>query len=247
MKPTSKQGRRSTSRRMRDPYLEREAQRYEHPLPSREFILETLTEQGVPVAQADLEHLLEIQPHEHDTFARRITAMQREGEIMRNRRDAICVVEKLDLVRGRVQGHADGFGFLIRDDKGPDMFLQAREMQKVLHGDRVVARESGVDRRGRPEGKIIEVLEHAQQRLVGRLHSKHGVLFVVAEDKRISQDFLVPSHEAGGAKEGQVVGIEVLAQPARHSQPVARVTEILGNYGDPGMEIQIALRKHALP
>jgi ribonuclease R len=247
MKQTPKQSRRSTSKRARDPNLEREAQRYEHPLPSREFILETLAEQGVPVTQDSLEKLLEIESRERGTFARRIAAMEREGEIMRNRRDAICVVEKLDLVRGRVQGHADGFGFLIRDDKGPDMFLQSREMQKVLHGDRVVARESGVDRRGRPEGKIIEVLEHAQQRLVGRLHNKHGVLFVVAEDKRISQDFLVPPHEAGHAKEGQVVSIEVLAQPARHSQPVARVVEILGNYGDPGMEIQIALRKHALP
>ncbi len=247
MKTTNSRTKRGTSRRARDPYLEREAQRYEEPLPSREFILETLAEQGVPVAQADLEKLLEIEPHEQKTFSRRIAAMEREGEIMRNRRDALCVVEKLDLVRGRVQGHPDGFGFLIREDKGPDMFLESREMQKVLHGDRVVAREAGVDRRGRPEGKIIEVLEHAQQRLVGRLQNKHGVLFVVAEDKRISQDFLIPPHEAGDAKAGQVVTIEVIAQPARHSQPVARVLEVVGNYGDPGMEIEIALRKHALP
>jgi ribonuclease R len=244
--PLSRQ-QRTISRRARDPFLERESRRYENPLPSREFILETLTEQGVPVAQDDLEQLLEIERHEREAFTRRISAMEREGEIMRNRRDAICVVEKLDLLRGRVQGHADGFGFLIRDDKGPDLFLQSREMQKVLHGDRVVAREVGVDRRGRPEGKIIEVLDHAQRQLVGRLQNKHGVLFVVAEDKRISQDFLVPAGEAHGAKAGQVVTIEVIAQPARHSQPVARVLEVVGNYGDPGMEIQIALRKHALP
>jgi len=110
-----------------------------------------------------------------------------------------------------------------------------------------VARISGVDRRGRPEGKIVEVLERAQQRLVGRLRREHGILFVSAEDKRISLDFLVPPDGAGGATPGQVVTAEVIAQPSKHAQPVARIVEVLGNYADPGMEIEIALRKHALP
>ena len=199
------------------------------------------------MAEDELERLLGITPDEREAFSRRLAAMEREGEIMRNRRNAICVVDKLDLIRGRVQGHPDGFGFLIRDDGGSDMFLGSNEMQKVLHGDRVMARQSGIDRRGRPEGKIVEVLEHVQQRLVGRLHSEHGVLFVVAEDKRISQDFLIPPAETHGANPGQVVTVEVLTQPAKHSQPVARVVEVLGNYADPGMEIEIALRKHTLP
>ena len=232
---------------MADPFLERERARYARPVPSREYILQTLTERGVPVAEDELERLLGIAPGEREAFSRRLAAMEREGEIMRNRRNAICVVDKLDLIRGRVQGHPDGFGFLIRDDRGPDMFLGPKEMQKVLHGDRVVARQSGIDRRGRPEGKIVEVLEHVQTRLVGRLHSDHGVLFVVAEDKRISQDFLIPAGESRGANPGQVVTVEVLTQPAQRSQPVARVVEVLGNYADPGMEIEIALRKHSLP
>ncbi len=233
--------------RARDPHREREASRYERPVASREFILETLTQQGVPVAERELERLLHIAPAERDAFTRRIAAMERDGEIMRNRRNAICVVAKLDLVRGRVHGHPDGFGFLVRDEGGPDLFLGPKEMREVLHGDRAVARISGVDRRGRPEGKIVEVLERAQQRLVGRLRREHGILFVSAEDKRISHDFLVPPDGVGGATPGQVVTAEVIAQPSRHAQPVARVIEVLGNYADPGMEIEIALRKHALP
>jgi ribonuclease R len=233
--------------RARDPHHEREASRYERPVASREFILETLTQRGVPVAEDELERLLRIAPAEREAFTRRIAAMERDGEIMRNRRNAICVVAKLDLVRGRVQGHADGFGFLVRDDRGPDLFLGPKEMREVMHGDRVVARISGTDRRGRPEGKVVEVLERGQLRLVGRLHSEHGVLFVTAEDKRISHEFVVPPDAAGGAKPGQVVNVEVVAQPSKHAQPVARVVEVLGNYADPGMEIEIALRKHALP
>ena len=236
-----------TARDQRDPFYEREAGLYENPLPSREFILATLKERGVPVAEPELSALLDIRPEEAIPLTRRLAAMEREGQIMRNRRDDICIVEKLDLVAGRVQGHADGFGFLVRDDKGPDMFLGPDEMRKVLHGDRVVARISGVDRRGRPEGKIAEILERAKTHHVGRLQSRHGVYFVVAEDKRISQEFMVPPDQIGSAKAGQVVTVELIAQPARHSQPVARVVELLGDYGDPGMEIQIALRKHSLP
>ncbi len=233
--------------RARDPHIARETRRYERPVPSREFILETLQRRGVPVSGGELERLLHITPAERDAFARRLAAMERDGEIMRNRRNAICVVAKLDLVRGRVQGHPDGFGFLARDDGGPDLFLGAKEMREVMHGDRVVARMSGADRRGRPEGKVVEVLERAQQRLVGRLHSEHGIRYVTAEDKRVSHEFLVPPDAAGGAQPGQVVTVEVVAQPSRHAQPVARVIEVLGDYADPGMEIEIALRKHALP
>ena len=234
-------------RRNRDPFMAREAERYEHPVPSRELILEVLLEAGVPMEEKDLARQLDIGKRDDDAFSRRIGAMERDGQIMRNRRGDLCVVEKLDLIRGRVLGHKDGFGFMQREDDGPDLFLGPREMQKVLHGDRVMARISGMDRRGRPEGKIVEVLEHGQTRFVGRLHVEHGVTFVAAEDKRISQEFVVPAGEAGKAKVGQVVTVEIISQPGRHAQPLARVVEILGNYADPGMEIEIALRKHALP
>ena len=230
-----------------DPHFSREQRKYEAPVPSRELILETLVTQGVPVSDGQLQQLLHITPSELEGFERRLGAMQREGQIMRNRRGAICVVTKMDLITGAVQGHPDGFGFLVRDDAGPDLFLGPHEMAKVLHGDRVAARESGLDRRGRPEGKIVEVLTRANTRVVGRLHSEHGVLIVIAENKRISQDFLVPPGESMKAKPGNVVVAEIIEQPAPHVRPVARVVEVLGNYADPGMEIEIALRKHDLP
>jgi ribonuclease R len=232
---------------MRDPNYERERERYDEPLPSREFILETLLERGVPVPEDELVELLEIKAEERSGFQRRLGAMERDGELMRNRTGAICVVTKLDLVRGAVQGHPEGYGFLVREEDGPDLFLNFGEMQKVLHGDRVVARVSSVDRRGRLEGKIVEVLERAQQRIVGRMRNEHGVLLVVPENKRINRDFLIPPAESGGAQAGQVVTIQILVQPSPHVQPVGRVIEVLGNYADPGMEIEIALRKHELP
>jgi ribonuclease R len=230
-----------------DPFLERERAQYEHPLPSREFILQILEEQGAPVQEEELFGLLHIKQQEEELFTRRLRAMERDGQIMRNRKGAICVVDKLDLVKGKVQGHPDGFGFVIPDDGSADLVLSAKEMHKVLHGDTVMVRVAGMDRRGRREGKIVEVLEYANQRLVGRLYEDHGILFVVAENRRISQDILVAPGGAGGAKSGQVVVLEILQQPSKHAQPIGRIVEVLGNYADPGMEIEIALRKHDLP
>jgi ribonuclease R len=233
--------------RARDPWLEREQSRYENPLPSREYILGLLLEQGVPVSAAQLSEMLAIKPLEQEAFDRRLAAMERDGQVMRNRKNAICVVEKLDLVKGRVQGHPDGFGFLIRDGGGDDLYLNAGEMAKVLHGDRVVASEGGINARGRREGHIVEVLERANSKVVGRYLSEHGIGLVAPEDRRISQDILIPAGAEGRARPGQVVVAEIIEQPQRHGKPVGRIVEILGNYADPGMEIEIALRKHDLP
>lgn len=227
--------------------MEREKTKYDHPLPSREFVLQILAEQGVPVTQEKLAKLLEIQDDEIDLFARRMRAMERDGQIMRNRKNAICIASKLDLIKGRIEGHADGFGFLVPDDGSPDIFLSPKEMHKVLHRDIVMGRVTGTDRRGRPEGTIVEVLEHVNHRMVGRLFSDHGILFVVAENKRINQDILIPGGADNGAKPGQVVTVELMQQPNKYAQPIGRVVEVLGNYADPGMEIEIALRKHDLP
>ena len=230
-----------------DPFLEREREQYEHPLPSREYILQVLGQHGVPVEQEELISMLQIEEHEEELFVRRVRAMERDGQIMRNRKRAICVMEKLDLVKGKVQGHPDGFGFLIPEDGSDDLVLSAKEMHKVLHGDIVMARVGGMDRRGRREAAIVEVLEHANTRVVGRLYEDHGIMFVVAENRRISQDILVAPGEQGAAIAGQVVILELMQQPSKHAQPIGRIVEVLGNYGDAGMEIEIALRKHDLP
>ncbi len=234
--------------RDRDPHLEAEREKYETPLPSREFILEVLREQGMPVAPDALIELLDITEEERDLFLRRIRAMERDGQLMRNRKQALCVVDKIDLIPGKVEGHPDGFGFLVPDDGTPDLFLGPKEMHKVLHGDRVVGRELRSEQRsGRREATIVEVLQRGNQKVVGRLYNDHGIWFLVAENKRINQDFLVPAEHVGEAKPGQVVVAEILQQPDKYAQPLARVDQILGSYGDPGMEIEIALRKHDLP
>ena len=230
-----------------DPHLEREREQYDHPLPSREYILQLLAEKGVPIDEEDLCKQLHIEPYEEDLFNRRLRAMERDGQIMRNRKRAICVVDKLDLIKGKVQGHPDGFGFIIPEDGSADLVLSAKEMHKALHGDTVMVRISGLDRRGRREASIVEVLEHGTTRLVGRLYEEHGIQFVVAENRRISQDILVAPSERINAKVGQVVVLEIMQQPSKHAQPIGRVVEVLGNYADPGMEIEIALRKHDLP
>ncbi|SEG05883.1 ribonuclease R [Nitrosomonas ureae] len=235
------------SLRSLDPHYEREKNRYGHPLPSREYILQILKQQGIPVAERLLQKLLSITKKEEDLFNRRLSAMMREGQIFRNRKSDICVMEKLDLIKGRIQGHADRFGFLIPDDGSADLYLSAKEMQKALHGDHVVVRETGMDRRGRREAAIVEVLESCNKQLVGRLHIDHGILSVAAENKRISQDILIAQEHSLKAQAGQVVMVEIIQQPSKHTQPIGKIIEILGNYTAPGMEIEIALRKHDLP
>jgi ribonuclease R len=148
---------------------------------------------------------------------------------------------------GRVEGHPDGHGFLVPDGGEPRIFLPAAEMRQVMHGDRAMVRVTGIDHRERPAGEIVEVLERRSRRIVGRLHSEHGVLFLVPEDRRIAQDILVPPADAGRAKAGQVVTVELVTQPSKNAQPIGRVAEVLGSYADPGMEIEIALRKFDLP
>ena len=237
--------------RKKDPHFQREAEKYEHPLPSREYVLIILEKQGKPVGYDQLCVLLDIHKREEDMFRRRLGAMERDGELMRNRKGAYILPERASLIAGRVEGHADGYGFLVPDDGGEDLYLDAKQMTKVLHRDRALARVTGFDRKGRREGTIVEVLERANSKVVGRVLIEHGITVVVPENKRISQDILIVSDSKGEkklkAKAGQVVVVEIVEQPDRHSQPIGQIVQILGNYADPGMEIEIALRKHDLP
>ncbi len=216
-------------------------------LPSRTAILEALQQAGVPMPPDDLAAEMTVDPSAREAFAGRVAAMQRDGQLLMNRKGELCVVAKLDLVAGIVQGHPDGYGFLVPEDGSPDVFLGPREMHKLLHGDRAAVRRTGVDRRGRPEGEVIEVLERANRSIVGRLYEEHGIGFVVAENRRINQDLLVPPGDRGQAKPGDVVVVEIVEQPSAQREAIARVVEVLGSYTDPGMEIEIALRKHDLP
>ncbi len=233
--------------RRADPFYEREAERYDAPLPSREYILQLLTEAGCPVDVDAFAKQLAITEAEQELFQRRLGAMQRDGQLMLNRKKQLCLPDKLDLIKGTVEGHPDGFGFVAPEDGGDDLFLSPKEMHRVLHGDRVLVRVAGLDRRGRREAKIVEVLEHVNRFVVGRYYVEGGLGFLIAENRRFNQDILVPAEFANGAQSGQVVTVELTTQPGAHNDAVGRVTEVLGSYTGPGMEIEIALRKHDLP
>lgn len=213
---------------------------------SPDAILRELRKAATPLDVSELARRLKLHGVNLSGLDTAIVSLERAGSVMRNRKGALCLVDRLDLIRGKVQGHPDGFGFLIRDDGAPDCFIGPREMRKCLHGDRVMAREMSIDRRGRVEVAIVEVLDRESTSIVGRVHSDHGILTLEPVDKRINQAIVVAP---GGmsARVGQVVVAELIAQPP-HDAPIAgRIVEVLGDYADPGMEIEIALRKHKLP
>lgn len=216
-------------------------------IPSREDILSVLRSASGPLTREQVYESLKLDEEQISVIERRLRAMERDGQLMPNRKGLLLLSTKLDFVAGRVAGHRDGFGFLIRDDRGPDVFLSPREMQKILHGDRVLVRVTGTDHRGKPEGTIVEVTERKTNKLVGRLISERGILLVVPEDQRIKHDILVSPTELGSATPGQVVSVEIVEQPSRHTQPIGRIVEVLGEVDDPGMEIEIAVRKFQVP
>jgi ribonuclease R len=231
-----------------DPQADREASRYDNPIPSREMITGVLDESSHPMNRDELAAAFGMASEEDlEALRRRLRAMERDGQLLRNRRGGYGVVDRMDMVRGRVIGHPDGFGFLVCDEGGDDLFLSPREMRAVMHGDRVVARVTGVDRRGRREGAIVEVLERNTQRLVGRIYFETGISFVVPDHKRLTQDVRIPLDQVGGARNGQFVTVELIEQPGKRSGPVGRVVEVLGDHMAPGMEIDVAIRAHELP
>lgn len=216
-------------------------------IPSREDILAVLRQAQAPLTREQVYEHLKLSEDQVPIIEKRLNAMERDGQLMPNRKGMLLLSTKLDFVAGKVAGHRDGFGFLVRDDRGPDAFLSPREMQKVLHGDRVLVRITGTDHRGKPEGTIVEVTERKTNRLVGRLVSERGILLVIPEDQRIKHDILVSPKDVGNATPGKVVTVEIIEQPTRHSQPIGKVAEVLGELDDPGMEIEIAVRKFDVP
>lgn len=220
--------------------------KYPYPIPSREEILGVLRTSDAPLAANDIAEALSIKRQEREGFFRRVAAMERDGQIRLDKRGHYQLTHPSNFVAGRVQGHRDGYGFVIRDDGQDDLFLPNGEMQKVMHNDRVLARIVGYDRRGRPEGHVVEVTERANKRVIGRLLNENGALIVAPEDKRIGHDILI-TQNVKKAKVGQVVVVELTDFPSRHSQPLGRVVEVLGDIDDPGMEIEIAVRKYGVP
>ncbi|MED5250625.1 MAG: ribonuclease R [Pseudomonadota bacterium] len=233
-----------------DPHAEREAQKYDNPAPSREYLLAALESYGKPITHENMSRMLGIEDEEHlEAVRRRLAAMERDGQVLRDRRGAYALIDKLDLIKGKVLGHRDGFGFVLRDDgKKPDLVLPPRQMRRVFHGDHVLVRISGRDRRGRDEATIVDVIARNTQTIVGVYRSntpEFGVL--IPENPRITQEVIIPHTACGGAKDGQVISAKIVQQPATRVQPVGEVIEVLGERMDPGMEIDIAIRSYDIP
>ncbi len=236
------------SPKIKDPFAQREAQKYGNPIPSREAILQLIEQEGRPLNRKQIAERLGIEDEDQlEALRRRLRAMERDGQLLFNRKQRYCLIDNKDLIAGRVIGHADGFGFVKPDDGSNDLFLSPREMKQLMHNDRAVVRVAGVDRKGRREGAVVEVLERNTQRVVGRLHRESGITFVVPDKKNIAQDIVIPNEEVGDAKPGQIVVAELIAQPTKRNQPIGRIVEILGDHMAPGMEIEVAIRAHELP
>ena len=231
-----------------DPHAKRESSKYDNPIPSREYILEQLEAAGKPLDRKAITALLGLSEDDNgiEALRRRLRAMERDGQLIFTRNKEYALISKMDLITGRVIGHADGFGFVVPEDGSDDLFMSAFEMRRLFHGDKAIVRISGVDRKGRREGALVEVLERATPFIVGRLFIESGVGYVVADNKRISNDVLVPQENIGKAHHGQIVSVEIVEYPTRHRQAVGKVAEVLGDHMAAGMEIDIAMRSHGI-
>ncbi|MBS0571586.1 MAG: ribonuclease R [Proteobacteria bacterium] len=231
-----------------DPQAQREAARYEHPIPSREAILAFLAKRGELLKSDALADGLGLrEPRDREALDKRLAAMLRAGQLLQNRRGGYGVANKLDLIPGSILANAEGFGFLRPDAGGDDIYLSPYEMRKVLHGDRVLASIVGVDHRGRKQGAIAEVLERRASRLVGRVVTENGIVVVAPDDRRLHQDVLIPPGKEQGAHAGQIVVAEITQPPTAQRGPIGEIVSVLGERLVPSLIVEMAIASHGLP
>jgi ribonuclease R len=232
-----------------DPFLEREAEKYASPIPSREYILQHLSERTTPASREELALELKIEGEEAlEALRRRLRAMERDGQLVFTRRQCYALPERLDLLRGTVIGHRDGYGFLrLEGGKKDDIYLSAEQMKMTIHGDVVLAQETGTDRRGRREARIVRVLVPKTGQIVGRYFTDAGTGFVVPDDGRLSFDILIPAENICGARMGYMVVVELTQRPTRRTKAVGKIVEVLGDKMGTSMAVDIALRTQEIP
>lgn len=232
----------------KDPNFRKEQKKYDNPVASREFMIKLIKEHTGPVTYERMIKMLGYKDADKkEAIRRRLIAMVRDGQILKNRRDGYLPIDPKSLVTGKVLGHPDGFGFLQPDDGSKDLFLYPTEMRALMHGDRVVCRISGVDRRGRKEGKVVDILERANKKVVGRFYQESGLYFVTPDNKKLTEDIIVSKEQKEDAEEGQVVEVEIIDFPTKRHQAIGHITKVLGDHLTPGMEIDIAISNYGLP
>ena len=232
----------------KDPHASREAEKYAHPIPSRELILEVMAARDVPMRFEELSTALGID-NDNDLFSlqKRLRAMQRDGQLIAGRRGALGLPKKMDLVKCKIIGHRDGYGFASPVEEGDDFFLSSRQMYRVFDGDEVLVAQSGYDDKGRPSGQIVEVLTRAHSSIVGRYMEEGGIGYLLPHNRRISNHVLIPPKAKAGAKSGQLVSVKITGYPTEVLGAKGEVEEILGDHLDPGLEIDVAIRAHDIP
>jgi ribonuclease R len=230
-----------------DPQAEREAKRYDRPIPSREAILAFLSDAGALLKDVHIAEGLGLHdPVDVDALQKRLSAMVRDGQLHRNRRDGYGVARMLDIKAGVVLANPDGFAFVRLDEGGDDIFLSPRQARSVMHGDRVAVSVVGLDRRGRPEGAVTEVLERRTTRVVGRYDERDGVCLVIPDDRRLHADIVIPPRATGGAKAGQIVVCEITEPPTQFRPPMGAVAAVLGEKLTPSLVVEMAVHSHGL-
>ena len=231
-----------------DPNYAKELAKYDNPIPSREFILQIIRMHNAPMTKEEIFVALGITDEtRQEAMRRRLRAMENDGQLVFTKRKCYALPEKLDLLKGMVIGHREGFGFLQVEGKKDDFFIPNVQMQKVMHGDYVLAQPNGFDRKGRPEVRIVRVLEANKKQIVGRFFIEQGIGYVMPDDSRITRDILIPDNARLGARMGQVVVVELHPRTAPFFQPIGKITEVLGDNMAKGMEVEIAIRKHDIP
>jgi ribonuclease R len=231
-----------------DPHAEREAQRYERPIPSREAILALLEQRAELLTEARIAEALSLfDEQELNALRKRLGAMVRDGQLLLGRRGGYAPANKLDLIQGVVLANAEGYGFLRPDGGGDDLYLSPQQMRTVLHGDRVLASVVGIDRRGRKQGAIVEVLQRRSPRLVGHVVIENGVTLVAPDDRRVHQDVMIVPGQDMGARSGQIVVAEITDPPTPHRGPMGAIRAVLGERLQPSLLVEMAIASHDLP
>ena len=231
-----------------DPFFQREKEKYENPVASREYLLEMLVKGKKPLSF--LEFCQQLNATDEDSrigIQRRLRAMEREGQVEFNRDKKYAIIKTDDLIQGRVIGHRDGFGFLKRDDGEKDLFIHQMQMATVLHGDLVQVKESGTDNRGRREARIVKIVEPRSEPIVGRYFFENNVGVVIPDDSRINHEIMIPKEQTNGARQGFIVVVEIVQRPRKRVNAIGKIVEVLGEHMAPGMEIDMALRTFDIP
>ncbi len=233
----------------KDPHVSRESAKYDRPIASREFLLNFIESQSVPVSHKHIAEYLKYEDDERiEALRRRLRAMTRDGQIFRNRRGGYLSFDHMDLVKGVVQTHPDGFGFLTPESGGKDIFLPERQMRQLMNGDKAAVKIENFDsRRDRREGSLVAVLERAHQSVVGRFHRESGIEFLIPDDKRLPHDILINRDVGHAAKAGDIVVVRITEYPSQHGQTIGIIESVLGQDNAPGMEVTIALNTHDIP